>query len=67
MTPEVEAIAKLVQQMSPEVLNEFRGWLAEYEEQLRDRQIEEDSKAGRLDELGARALRDYEEGRTTPL
>lgn len=67
MSPEVETVEKLVKQLSPEGLKEFSGWFAEFEEELWDRQFEADVNAGRFDELGARALRDYEEGRTTPL
>jgi len=57
MLPEVEAVEKLVKQLSPEGLSEFRGWFAEYEEDLWDAQFEADVHAGRLDDLGARVAR----------
>ena len=42
-------------------------WLAEYQEQLWDRQIEADAKAGRLDHLVDQAKRHIQQGKTRPL
>lgn len=43
------------------------NWFAEFHADLWDKQIEEDSKAGRLDKLAEDALADYQAGRTRPL
>jgi hypothetical protein len=56
-----------IQQMSAEELAKFRAWFAAFDAQEWDRQIEEDVKAGKLDALADRALRDHEAGRTTKL
>lgn len=42
-------------------------WLAEYKEQLWDKQIEEDAKAGRLDSLIDQAKQHIGMGMTKPL
>ena len=42
------------------------NWFAEFHAELWDRQIEEDSKAGKLDKLAAEALADHRAGRTRP-
>ena len=42
-------------------------WFAEYQEQLWDKQIEADAKAGRLDHLINRAKQHIREGKTRSL
>ena len=44
-------------------LEKFRMWLYEFGHGLWDRQIEADSKAGKLDRLAAEALSDYNAGK----
>jgi len=56
-----------VQQLSPSDITKFRGWLREYEWQAWDRQIEHDSKSGKLKALAEKALVDHAAGRTKPL
>ena len=63
----IEKIEQEVQALSPEELAEFRAWFLEYDWAAWDRQIERDSQTGRLDDLAAKALRDYTAGKTTPL
>lgn len=63
----IEKIEQEVQALSPEELAQFRAWFLEYDWAAWDRQIERDSQAGRLDDLGAKALRDHAAGKTTPL
>jgi len=63
----VEQIESEIRQMTPEELANFRAWFAEFDAQCWDRQLEEDVKAGKLDELAARALRDHEAGKSTEL
>ena len=45
----------------------FARWFEEYLADVWDRRIEEDIKAGRLDEAGRRADADFEAGRCKPL
>ena len=63
----VENLEKQVQQLSQEELAEFRRWFAEFDAQLWDRQFEADVKAGRLDKLAEKALREHAAGRSTKL
>jgi hypothetical protein len=63
----IEQIEQEIQALSPEELAQFRAWFLEYDWAIWDRQIERDAEAGRLDDLAARALRDYSAGKTTPL
>ena len=67
MTSRIEKIETEVMQLSAEELDAFRAWFAEYDFDAWDRQIEADSKAGKLDHLSAAAMRDYEAGLTTEL
>ena len=63
----VERIEQEVQALSPEELAQFRAWFLEYDWAIWDRQIERDAAAGRLDDLAAKALRDHEAGKSTPI
>jgi len=63
----IQAIQNEVEKLTPEELSAFRAWLAEYEAELWDQQIERDIRAGKLDALAAEALEEYERGETTEL
>jgi hypothetical protein len=63
----IEKIEQEIQALSPEELAQFRAWFLEYDWAAWDREIERDSRAGRLDDLAAKALRDHAAGKTTPL
>ena len=63
----VEKIERDVQALSPAELAEFRAWFLEYDWAAWDRQLERDVRAGRLDDLAEKALRDHAAGKTTPL
>lgn len=59
----VEQLEKQVQSLSQEELAEFRAWFVEFDHLLWDRQLEADSRAGKLDKLAAQALADYKAGK----
>lgn len=61
----IEQLELQVQQLAPPDFAKFREWFHEYEWQAWDRQIEKDSKAGKLKELAAKALADHRSGRTS--
>ena len=61
MTSRIEKIETEVMQLSAKELDAFRAWFADYNDAWH-RQIEADSKAGKLDHLAATAMRDYEAG-----
>jgi hypothetical protein len=63
----VEALEREVERLTPEELAAFRAWFAEHDWQVWDRQLEADVAAGRLDQLGAEALAEFERGETREL
>lgn len=62
----VQDIEAAIAKLKPEEIEAVARWLQEYQEQLWDRQIEEDAKAGRLDGLIAEAKAEYRAGKATP-
>jgi hypothetical protein len=63
----VAELEKAVSVLSPEELRAFRSWFAEFDMAQWDRQIEQDSNAGKLDHLIGKALKDHRAGRTREL
>ena len=63
----VERIEREVEELSSEELAKIRQWFAAFDAEARDRQFEVDGKAGKLDALADRALRDHEAGKSTKL
>jgi hypothetical protein len=63
----LEKLEGQVKQLTPEELRAFREWFAQFDAETWDRQFESDVENGKLDELAARAIRDYEAGRATDL
>jgi hypothetical protein len=63
----LESIETRIKELSSEELTEFREWFMEFDAEAWDRQFEVDVKAGKLDSLADRALRDHAAGRSTKL
>jgi len=63
----VKDLEKAVSALKPAELKEFRNWFADFDMALWDKQIEEDSVAGRLDHLVEKAMGDYRAGKSTDL
>lgn len=63
----VAEIERAVESLPRAELTQFRNWFAAFDGAAWDKQFEEDVSAGRLDALGAEALRDLREGRCTEL
>ena len=63
----VKELEKQIEQLSDAELAEFRRWYAEFDAQVWDRQFEDDVKAGKLDALADKALRDHAAGKSTEL
>jgi hypothetical protein len=63
----VEQLQEQIKVLTPPEFGAFVEWFEEYLEDEWDRQIEEDERAGRLDAVGERAIKDFEEGRYTQL
>ena len=60
---ELEELEQRIRKLAPEDLAKFRSWFYEFDHLLWDRQIEADSKSGKLDKLAAEALADYKAGK----
>jgi hypothetical protein len=63
----VAEIEEAIKKLPPEKIWQVGDWFDEYREQLWDRQIEADAKAGKLDKLMEEAKQDYLAGRCKPL
>jgi hypothetical protein len=63
----LQAVEQAIQQLPPADLVEFRRWFAEFDAAAWDEQIEADAKAGKLDNLAAEALAEYQAGKATEL
>ena len=63
----ITEIERAIEQLPPDELARLRAWFAEFDAAQWDRQFEADAAAGRLDALGAEALRDLRDGRCTDL
>lgn len=63
----VQDIEQQVQALSAEELTQFREWFLEFDWAEWDKQLERDVRAGKLDALAEKALRDHAAGKTTPL
>lgn len=64
---EVEQLEQRVKNLPAEDLAKFRAWFIEFDSRRWDQQIEEDFKAGRLDNLISEALEDLKAGRARDL
>ena len=63
----VDVVKTVIQQLSPEESSQLKSWYDEYEADKWDKQIETDAKSGKLDALTQQALRDFKNGKCTPL
>jgi hypothetical protein len=59
----VQEIESAIAQLERKDVHAVADWLQEYREELWDKQIEADAKAGRLDKLMEEAKQDYLAGR----
>ena len=63
----VQEIETAIQKLKPQEIHEVADWLQELREELWDKQIDADARAGRLDKLMEEARQDYLAGRCKPL
>jgi hypothetical protein len=63
----VERLEKQIAELNPSELRALRQWFDRYDAEVWDREIETDSKSGKLSRLADRALRDHLAGRSTEL
>lgn len=60
---EVEELESRIRKLAPDALAQLRGWFYEFDNQLWDRQIEEDFKAGKFSNLIDAARKELAEGK----
>ena len=60
----LEELEQRIQNLPAEELVKFRAWFIEFDHLIWDKQIEADSKAGKLHGLVSEALADYKAGKT---
>jgi hypothetical protein len=60
---ELEQLEQRIRKLSPDELAKFRAWFIEFDHLMWDRQIEADSKTGKLDGLVAEALAEFKAGK----
>jgi flagellar motor switch protein FliG len=63
----LEKIEQAIAELRPEDVQALADWLAEYQADLWDRQIEQDSKSGLLDKLVETALAEHRAGLSTEM
>jgi hypothetical protein len=63
----LEKIEQEIASLDPKDVRKLADWIEEYKWELWDRQIEADSKAGKLDDLAAQALASHKAGKTRVL
>jgi hypothetical protein len=63
----VEEIEDEIAKLKPIQVRQVAKWLAEYEAEIWDKQIEDDAAAGKLDRFIKEALEEYRQGKTRPL
>lgn len=63
----IEQIEGQIRELSSDELSALRRWFLEFDAECWDRQIEADTKNGKLDALAERALEDHKAGRSTVL
>lgn len=60
---ELQQIEQKVKTLSSADLRQFRKWFVQWDSDSWDQQIERDAQAGRLDDLAAEALAEYQAGK----
>jgi hypothetical protein len=63
----VKALERAVEKLTSSDLVEFRSWFLDYDADIWDREIEEDYRSGKLDNLISEAIRDYQDGKATEI
>jgi hypothetical protein len=64
---EVKKLEGEIQKLSYAELTAFRKWFSEFDSEEWDRQIEEDIRAGKLDEIAKDAIAAHRDGRSKEL
>lgn len=63
----VQSIEQQIKQLTSDEVAELRRWFISFDADAWDAQIEQDARAGKLDQLAAEALREYHAGEATEI
>lgn len=63
----IEQIEQEIRNLNSDELARFRNWFLEFDARNWDEQIEQDSRAGRLDKLANAAVQSWRQGKATEL
>jgi hypothetical protein len=63
----IDKIKQAILALQPKELAAFRKWFRQFDSDMWDHQIEEDLKAGKLDQLGNSVLKAHKEGKSSEL
>jgi hypothetical protein len=63
----IKEIEAEIARLKPAEILQVAKWLAEYQTELWDKQIEEDAAAGKLDRFIEEALAEHRQGKSRPL
>jgi hypothetical protein len=63
----VKELEKAVTDLPADKLAEFRAWFESFDATQWDKQIEEDARSGKLDQVAEKAIKDYGKGKAKPL
>jgi hypothetical protein len=63
----LEDIEKAIAQLPADELAKFRAWFEQFDAAVFDAKIDRDAKAGRLDDLAEKALKELRAGRAREL
>lgn len=67
MARKIEDLERDIKQLSPEQLRQFRAWYEEFDSDAWDKQIEQDAKSGKLDDLANQAVQEHRAGKSKKL
>jgi len=59
-----EKLEQEIKKLNPNELSAFREWFQNYDSEVWDKQIEDDIKKGKLEQLANKAIEEHTSGRT---
>ena len=59
-----EKLEQEIKKLNPKELSAFREWFQNYDSEVWDKQIEDDIKKGKLEQLANKAIEEHTSGRT---
>ncbi len=63
----IQDIERVISNLPPAELAQFRAWFEDFDSAAWDKQFEEDARSGKLDHIAGDALADFKEGKSKEL